>query len=135
MAYIAQKPCRFAGQSFRVGEIVPADVMQPGAIRNLVKMGIISEEGVELLTASVETREEPKISITVLAGEDTMELNPTPEGLQSVFDVLTGNTTEAEATINAMTDVDALILLDLSDARKTVKGLTKSRAEALSAAQ
>lgn len=43
MAYTALKPCRFAGQSFRIGESVPVEVIQPGAAKSLVKMGVIAE--------------------------------------------------------------------------------------------
>ena len=63
-----------------------------------------------------------------------MRLDLTPEGLQAVFDVLTKKVGEAEATINGMTDPDALILLNLADSRKTVKELTETRGKALSEA-
>ena len=129
MAYIAVKPCRFAGQSFKVGEIIPAEFLQPGASKNLVKMGIIAEEGGELVAPSTD------ITVVLHTAEGDMDLNLTPEGLQAVFDALTGNVSEAEATINEMTDVDALILLDCSDKRKSVGELTKARAEALTAPQ
>ena len=137
MASIAVKPCRFAGQSFKVGEIIPAEFLQPGASKNLVKMGIIAEEGGELVAPSTGTIEAPNTDITVVlhTAEGDMDLNLTPEGLQAVFDTLTGNVSEAEATINEMTDVDALILLDCSDKRKSVGELTKARAEALTAPQ
>lgn len=138
MAYIACKPCRFAGQSFKVGEIIPAVVLQPGASKNLVKMGIIAEEGGELLEAiPATTIEAPKTgtTITIHAAEGNLDLNLTQEGLQAIFDVLTANVSAAEPIINEMTDADALILLHISDSRKSVKELAETRAKALDAPQ
>ena len=132
MAYIALKPCRFAGQSFRVGAIVPAEIVQPGASKSLVRMGIIAAEGdVETLTPQ---EGEATIAITIHANEGDMPLDVTGEGIQSVFDVLTSNAKTAETIIDGMTDGDALILLHVSDSRKSIKELAENRAKALSEA-
>lgn len=140
MAYIATKPCRMAGQSFRIGETIPAEFIQPGAVRNLVKMGIIAEEGENTITEPKITVTEnaavaPEIKVVIHAKEGDLELNPSQEGLQAIFDVLTDNVTAAEATIKEMTDEDALILLHIADSRKSIKELAEARAKALSAPQ
>lgn len=138
MAYVAIKPCRFAGQSFRIGESVPAELIQPGAAKNLVKMGIIAEEYGELAVASQDNNIEAKnaeTTIVIHAEEGDMPLNPTQEGLQAIFDVLTDNVSAAEQTINGMTDEDALILLHIADSRKSVKELAETRAKELNAPQ
>lgn len=138
MAYVAIKPCRFAGQSFRIGESVPAELIQPGAAKNLVKMGIIAEEYGELVVASQDNTIEAKnaeTTIVIHAEEGDMPLNPTQEGLQAIFDVLTDNVSAAEQTITGMTDEDALILLHIADSRKSVKELAETRAKELNAPQ
>ena len=139
MAFTALKPCKFAGQRFRIGEEIPADVIQPGAAKNLIKMGIIGERKDEYPTAEPDTIEEgirlPDVEIIIHAEEGDMPLNPTPEGLQAIFDVLTSNVSNAEPIINEMTDEDALILLHISDSRKSIKELAETKAKALNAPQ
>lgn len=131
MAFIAIKPCRFAGQSFKIGEVVPADVMQPGISKNLVKMGIIAEEGGAIAEPQVKPVKLPNPEVVIHV--ENMELRPTPKGLQAIFDVLTSTVGAAETIINKMTDNDALILLHVSDSRKSVKELAEARATAISA--
>ena len=135
MAYVAVKPCKFAGQSFRIGESVPDEVIHPGAVRNLIKMGLIAEAGA---TASAPTETEPQketvstINITIHAEEGDLILTPTPEGLQAIFDVLSSKAADAEPIIESITDGDALILLDVSDSRKSIKELCRTRAQEIS---
>ena len=137
MAYVAIKPCKFAGQSFRIGEVVPAELIQPGAAKNLIRMGIIAEQSGELIVSkAAETKKAPqKHKVAVHAKEGDMDLDLTQEGLQAIFDVLTGNVSAAESTINEMTDEEALILLHISDSRKSVKELAETRAKALKEAK
>lgn len=131
MTYIAQKPCHLAGQAFLIGDLVPDEVIHPGNAKNLLKMGIIAEAGGEkatgTLVAKEETKSEPMV-ITIRTKEGELELEPTAEGIQAVFAVLTSAAKDVEPTIKAMTDADALILLDLADSRKTVKELARDRA-------
>ena len=139
MAFTAVKPCKFAGQRFRIGEEVPAEVIQPGAAKSLIKMGILAEREGEQRPETQDTIKkevmEPDVPIIVHAEEGDMPLDPTPEGLQAIFDVLTTNVSGAEPIINEMTDEDALILLHLSDSRKSIKELAETRAKALNAPQ
>lgn len=133
MAYVALKPCSFAGQRFRIGETVPAEVIQPGAARNLVKMGLIADDGAATTMAAAAPAAPAKgtVTITVHAKEGDMPLEPTTAGLQAIFDVLTANIADAEPTINEMTDGDALILLDFVDNRKSIKDIARTRAKEL----
>lgn len=133
MAYVALKPCSFAGQRFRIGETVPAEVIQPGAARNLVKMGLIADDGAANTMAAAAPAAPAKdtVTITVHAKEGDMPLEPTTAGLQAIFDVLTANIADAEPTINEMTDGDALILLDFVDNRKSIKDIARTRAKEL----
>lgn len=132
MAYVAVKPCRFAGQSFKIGEIVPVDSLQPGAAKNLVKMGVIAESEAEA-AAQKPTAAEPAMvdEIAIRINIHDMPLDVTVDGLQAIFDVLSSTASEAEKTIQEMTDEDALILLNACDSRKSIKSLTEERAKAL----
>lgn len=134
MAYVALKPCCFAGQKFRIGDRVPDELIHPGSVKNLVSYGVIAEadtEGVATTTNPVASPAATR-SILVRAESGEMELEPTDEGIQDVFTVLIGKTADAESVINQMTDGDALILLHMADSRKAVKAAAEARAKALS---
>lgn len=45
--YIANKPCRFGGESYHIGDKIPGDKILPKRIGGLLRMGVISEGGVE----------------------------------------------------------------------------------------
>ena len=136
MAYVALKPCCFAGHSFRIGETVPDEVVHPGNANNAVKMGLIAEQpgaaapaaapGEKTETPTVET-----MTVNIHAEEGDLPLNLTAEGLQAVVDVLTSTVEAAEPIVEAMTDGDALILLHAADYRKGVKEAAAARAKAL----
>lgn len=129
MAFVAAKPCRFSGQSFRIGESVPDEVIHPGAIRNLLKMGLIAEAGALATKPAEAGKTTQTITITIHDKKGDLILAPTPEGLQAIFDVLSSSIAGAEPTISKMTDGDALILLDATDNRKSIKELCKTRAQ------
>lgn len=130
MAYVAQKPCRFSGQRFKIGEIIPDGVIHPGAAENLLKMGLVAHEnGAAPVADSPETG---KITIVLPSGDEEMALEVTPEGLQHIFSVLTSKADDAEPIVNLMEDEDALILLHMTDNRKSVKAAAEARGKALS---
>jgi len=62
MAFIALKPCSFAGKSFRIGEQVPHDLVLPEMKRRLISMDFL----VEVFTA----QPAPEPESTPPAGED-----------------------------------------------------------------
>ena len=131
MAYVALKPCNFAGQAFRIGDTIPADLVQPGIAKSLIAMGrIAAADGTATETKPAEPEEPKEITIGIMlkTKDGILHTSQTPDGLQSVFDVLTGNVKEAEATINGISEEDALILIHASDSRKSVKELAANRA-------
>lgn len=129
MAYIALKPCRFAGQAFKIGETVPEELISAGAAKNLVKMGKISSMDGEAPKSSSDG--ENSVSVTVKAEEGNMTLELSKDGLQQIFDALTANVENAEKVVKEMTDNDALILLHMSDNRKSIMAAVEARAKAL----
>lgn len=130
MAYTALKPCSFAGNRYKIGEIVPDEVIQPGAEKNLVKMGVLAlQEGTQPRNTAPKAAE--IVSVSVKTEEGTIPLEITKDGLQGIVDVLTSKVGEAGEAVSQITDNDALILLHLADSRKTIKEAAESRAKEL----
>lgn len=124
MAYIAKRPCRFMGNEFKIGDVVPEEFILPGNAHNLVKMGTIADAG--------DGDYDPEyISVIVHADEGDIPLTISPEGIQAIFDVLGSNATDAKTIVEKMDEGDALILLHVSDSRKSVKEAAEARAKAL----
>ena len=133
MKLIAKKPCSFGGEQFYIGDEIPVELVKEPETQE--KYGILT-----IVKGDTETSEtavapiviaDPILTICVRVGDEEMELEPTDDGLQDIFNVLIGEPNAAIATINKMTDNDALILLHLSDRRTTVKKAAKTRAEEL----
>lgn len=133
MAYVALKPCCFAGQNFKIGETVPDAIVHPGNANNLVKMGVIAEQNTTPQEPAVVHVPMKTMPVVINTEKGDLDLNLTAEGLQAVVDVLTGTVEAAEPVIAAMTDGDALILLHEADDRKGVKTAAEARAQALDA--
>jgi hypothetical protein len=133
MTYIALKPCRFAGQDFRIDDLIQGDLIHPGQVENLVKMGKIAKVNDGAEPASTIAIPAHAFSVSVKVEEGDLVLEPTDEGVQAIFSVLTSEATEAKEIVKAMTDADALILLHVSDSRKTIKAAAEERAKALNA--
>lgn len=132
---IALKPCSFGGKKFYIGDEIPAEfVSNPSA---QVQMGTIASVEVESEVVIEDTIviPEPTLSIIVKKDDEELTLEPTDKGIQAVFNVLIGKTTDAEAIISKMDDEDALILLHLSDSRRTVREMAETRAKELTGEQ
>lgn len=127
MAFIALKPCKFAGQKFKIGDTVPGELILPGAAKNLVKMQILAPS--DSANVAVGGKSASLEAVEIIAGELTLGISK--EGLQHIFDALTANVENAEKVVNEMTDGDALILLHMSDSRKSIKAAAEARAKAL----
>lgn len=133
MKLIAKKPCSFGGEQFYIGDEIPVELVKDPKTQE--KYGsLVIVEGDALTpapTVAPVVVTDPVLTICVRVGEETMELEPTDDGLQEIFGVLISEPGAAIATINNMTDNDALILIHLSDRRATVKKAAKERAEKL----
>ena len=121
MKLIAKKPCSFGGKKFYIGDEIPAEyILDPKAQE---KLGVLACVGEEITPVTV--------PIAVQSAKGKMELNITGEGMQSIFDVLTGKANEVEPIIKEMTDGDALILLHITDSRKSIQSAAEARANEL----
>lgn len=139
MAFVALKPCCFAGQSFKIGETVPDELIHPGTVKNLIAMKVLAKQAEETTTAHTTLTEKPITTLPatipiVIRDVSTADgemidapLEVSPEGIQQIFDVLMATTTEAEPIIKAMTENNALILLNLTDKRKSIQAATEER--------
>lgn len=131
MKLIAKRPCYF-GKKFYIGDEIPVEAVQNPATQE--KLGVLTivndaplfavpceEPSIELLT----------VPVVLHAEEGDFPLNLTVEGLQSVVDVLTDKADPAKAIIEQMTDEHALILIDATDSRASIKKAAQARAMAL----
>jgi hypothetical protein len=124
MKLIAKQPCSFGGKKFFIGDEIPA-----GFVVNPVEQ---EKMGVLVRVAQEHPAPKSPIAILIHAEEGDMEFCPTPEGLQAIFDALTGTADEAKAIAAEMTDCEALILLHMADGRKSVKAAAEARGKEIS---
>ena len=130
---VALKPCSFGGRKFYIGDEIPVElVVNPQAQQKLGVLAIVDFDSEVTVIDNNIVIPETKLSILVQRGDgEEMTLEPTDRGIQDVFTVLIGKADNAEAIINEMDDGDALILLHLSDPRKSVKAAAEARAKAI----
>lgn len=134
MKLIAQKACSFGGKRFYIGDEIPEEyVLNPNAQEKLGTLAIVSDNSSASAPADLTGTE--TMNVVIHAEEGDMPLFITNDGLQAVVDVLTGNADDAKSVIEQMTDGDALILLHITDNRKSVKATAEARAKALSGSQ
>ena len=125
MKLIAKKPCSFGGKRFYIGDEVPVElVLNPNEQE---KMGVLVQVAAQGAPLPKDTT-----TICIHAEEGDVPLELTSDGLQSVFDALTSSVDEASDIIEQMTDRQALLLLHVTDGRKTIKTASENRAKALS---
>lgn len=118
MAYVAMKPCRFAGTAYKIGDAVPASALVDGAADRLLKQ--------EVLALAPEA-EAPVLTETVTISDEEVELTITQDGLDLNVAVLQATVEAAAPIIAAATDVDGLKLLSVLDSRKGVTDAVAAR--------
>ena len=59
--YIANKPCRFGGKAYRIGDKISGDKILPRRLGSLLRMGVIVE-GVEEATPKPAPAPKPKVA-------------------------------------------------------------------------
>lgn len=133
MKLIAKKPCSFGGEQFYIGDEIPVELVRNPETQEKYGTLTIVKGDTETSGSAVApiVIADPVLTIHVRLGDEEMELEPTDDGLQDIFNVLIGEANAGVATINKMTDNDSLILLHLCDRRATVQKAAKARAEEL----
>lgn len=133
MKLIAKRPCSFGGKKFFIGDEIPSEFVLDPKIQE--KMGVLVRVDAQGHPAPVQEEPKETITIRIPVEEGDLTLDVTHDGLQDVFSVLAAKATDAETVIEQMTDGDALILLHLTDSRKTIKTAAEDRANAISGNQ
>ena len=138
MRLIAKKVCSFGGNKFYIGNEVPVELVLNPSLQ--IKLGVLvevpdvesgsGENGSGSCSAQVIL--DSAMTIVVQVEGDTVELEPTDDGIQQIFTVLVGKASNAEATIKNMDDKDSLRLLQLSTTTQSVKKLAEKRIQELS---
>lgn len=132
MKLIAKQPCSFGGKRFYIGDEIPVElVKEPKTQEKYGKLVIVDDEA----AADQPAGSCNVMTVFVHAEEGDLPLELNQESLQAILDILSGNAEDAEPIVKQMTNLDALIFLDIADSRKTVKNAAKARAQALTEAQ
>lgn len=127
MKLIARQPCNFGGKRFYIGDEIPAEyVLNPQSQESLGVLAIVQDAPAPAIEIPA-----PHMPIAIRRAEGDMLVEPTDEGMQAIFDALTSTVEEAKAIVEQMTDGDALILLNHTDSRKSIKEATSERAKEL----
>ena len=134
MKLIAKQPCSFGGKRFYIGDEIPvALVQEPKTQEKYGKLVIVNDEA---LSAPAMDPGDPAGDTTVfvvMVGDTSVTLEP--ENVQTILDVLTSNTEDAEKRIKQIDSMDILFIINSADSRKTVQTAAKARAQALMDAQ
>lgn len=127
MAYIAKKVCSFGGVGFLIGDPIPDNLIHPGRVADLIKMGLIEKIPETVQTYTVEDAEIGQVTfcINIHAEEGELPLEVNNDELQQVFDVLQGTVDDAKKALAGIDSENALILLDVTESRKSVKAALK----------
>lgn len=134
MKLIAKKPCSFAGKKFYIDDEIPVEcVADPRAQEKRGVLVVLTNDDV-LEVPVKEVYVEKPVAIVLHTENGDVVINPTPQGLQTVFDVLTSNVDNAEPIVKQMTEDDALRLVFAADSRKSIQGAAKARAQELASA-
>lgn len=137
MKLIAKKPCSFGGERFYIGDEIPVElVKEPKTQERYGTLAILEGDAVTPAPQiSPVVISDPVLTICVSVDDQEMNLEPTDDGLQDIFNALIGDADTAIAIANKMTDNDALILLHLAERRTTVKKAAKARAQEINPVQ
>ena len=131
MKLIAKKPCSFGGKQFYIDDEIPAEiVLDPKAQEKRGVLVCVDAQGQPQPEPQLAPARTVNISVSTDDGQP-IDLDVYPEGLNEVFAALMSNATTAEEIVNQMTDGDALILLHMTDSRKSIKAAAEARAKAL----
>lgn len=113
--YIAQKPCSFASQDFKVGDTIPEKLVLPEAVTRLIKAGVIAVAGAGPLLPATSTIEElpQTVEVPILADEGEAILDMTIEDLLMCVRAVQLPKDQLIAELATIENEDALILIDV----------------------
>lgn len=110
-AYIAVKPCSFAGVRYRIGDTIPDGAILPGAIRRLRTEGVIAEADAGLLLPASPSLEK-EVEIPLVAKDEDIKLKMTVEELIKVVEIAQMNEEDIIEQLQSIEKEEQLILID-----------------------
>ena len=113
MKYTCLKMATFGGVKYRPGDVVEAEMIQPGRARAMQDMGIIAE------CREPEVGKIEALTLPITAEGGVVELDATPDAVVQAVCILQQRAEEAVATIAEVEDQSVLILVNACDSRKT----------------
>ena len=113
MGYTCLKMATFGGVKYRPGDVVEAEMIQPGSARAMQDMGIIAEFQ-DLEVGKIEA-----LTLPITAEGGVVELDATPDAVVQAVCIL-----QQRAEVE---DQSVLILVNACDSRKSVKTAAKER--------
>lgn len=142
MTYYAKKPCKFAGNTYLIGDVIPIEVLVPSRIEALKSAGIIDE----VLAEGYVNGEEAQLQTGIVKFElpifhfgengDVEEIPFSSDELTNVFMYLQMTASESVRIIESIEKPEeaknVLIAVEALDNRKTVKEAARKRIEELS---
>lgn len=131
MSFVALKPCSFAGNTFRIGEDVPEELVHNDSQQALITMGVIARKDGIATAYSATPAHAQTICAYIHADEGDVVVSMSQDDVVQIFDVLQATAKDAEDIVSVMDNVDALFLLSVIDTRKTIKSATEARAKEL----
>lgn len=138
--YIAQKPCKFQGKEFKIGDTIEESLVLPGAVKRLTKEGIIAVAGGNPPAALEEVVAEVgqvKFEVTIHSAEEDIKIPVCEEILNILTEIRQTGTNKKEdqqkivSLIQKVETEKALIFIDAMDGRKFVQEEAQKRAEEL----
>jgi hypothetical protein len=139
--FTAQKFCKFAGQEFRIGEIIPDELIHREAIPRLKASGMIAEySSGSLLTAAGSIDGSPddmmeniQVVVPVFKDDQKIECLLDEEQIGTWATILQSNVSDAADMIASVDDEDLLMVIHATDSRKGVKTAVEERVTSLKA--
>lgn len=131
--YTALKYCNFGGKTFRIGEAIPDDLINPMAIPRLKKMGVIAEHGGGLLLSAAGSIDDTAamFSIPIFKDDQMLMITLTEEDVKTWSTVLQKTAAEAAEIIETIDNDNLLLVIHATDGRKSVKTAAETRAAAI----
>lgn len=130
--FTAQKFCVLAGQEFRIGDIIPDELIHTEAIPRLKSSGMIAENSSgPLLTAAASIDEIPSVDVPVIKDGQTIHCLLDAEQIWLWATLLQSNVSDATDMISSVEDEDLLMVIHATDGRKGVKTVVEERVTVL----
>lgn len=130
--YTVNKPIKFRGKRYIIGDVIGDDVVEPSRAMPLIKSGYLSEafDNFQIKNEAAEPSQEisDTIIIPIISEECPLSLELSRENTAELLRIMQLDVKEAEKEITRIEDDNMLIVLNACDSRKGVKNSSRKRA-------